>query len=129
MVSIIQQSYKLKGPFMKIIELVAHWISVLSFLGYGLHCLFSEKMVIEFKRYGLEKFRYLTGVLEVLGALGLMAGLFYPLLMVISSAGLALLMFLGILTRLRIKDPVLLILPAFILFCLNLLIFIRAALW
>lgn len=114
---------------MKIIELIAHWISVLSFLGYGLHCLFSEKMVYEFNRYGLEKFRYLTGVLEVLGALGLMAGLYYPLLMVISSAGLALLMFLGILTRLRIKDPVHLILPAFILFCLNSFIFLRAAVW
>lgn len=93
--------------------------SAVLFLFYGLHCLFSEKMVWEFNRYRLAQYRILTGVLEVLGAIGQLAGLGIPLLSVVSSAGLALLMVLGVWTRWRIQDPWYAFIPAILLGMVN----------
>ena len=61
-------------------------------------------MKSEFKRFGLEKFGLLTAVLEISGALGLLVGLMINSILLISSGGLALLMFFGVLARLRVKD-------------------------
>ena len=59
----------------------------------------------EFARYGLSKYRSTVGILQLIGAIALIYGLFYNVfLMTISSFGLALLMFLGYGVRLRIKD-------------------------
>lgn len=76
-------------------------------------------MIVEFERYGLKKYRLLTGFLEVLGALGQLAGFFIPELLVISSLGLTCLMMCGIWTRWRIRDPWVSFLPAFILMLMN----------
>jgi hypothetical protein len=86
----------------------------------------SKKMVLEFERYGLRQFRILTGVLQILGSLGLVIGFFQPLFTLISSLGLAVLMFLGIITRIRIRDSLLQTAPAFVFFSVNLYIFILA---
>lgn len=94
-------------------------VSVALFLGYGLSCLFSDGMVAEFERFGLSRFRRLTGVLEVLGALGLAAGYLFPLLEVLGAAGLTLLMLLGIGTRVRVRDSVVETLPAIVLLIVN----------
>lgn len=82
-------------------------------------------MKLEFKRYGLEKFRTLTGVLEILGGLGLLIGLEYKLILQLSSLGLCLLMLSGLVVRIKIKDPFVQTLPALILFLVNLYIFIN----
>ncbi len=58
----------------------------------------------EFIRYGLAQFRPLVGTLQILGALGLLVGLHWPWLGQSAAAGLALLMFLGMVTRIRIHD-------------------------
>ena len=100
-------------------ELLAVLCSV-AFLGYGINCLRSSAMEKEFIRYGLQKFRHLTGTLEILGGLGLLAGLRYYPLLIFSSSGLCLLMLLGLGVRLRLKDPWLSCLPAAILFALTL---------
>lgn len=94
-------------------------LSGLTFLAYGILCLTTDHMVAEFTRYGLLKFRTLTGVLEVLGGLGSLIGLYYKPLLILSAAGLTLLMLMGVIIRLRIKDPYLFILPAFILMIIN----------
>lgn len=73
----------------------------------------------EFIRFGLTKWRVLTGVLQVLGALGLAFGIFYATLAVTAAFGLALLMLLGFITRIRIKDGILESAPAFGLMLLN----------
>lgn len=99
------------------------FISAISFVFYGLNCLFNKKMFQEFKRFGLINFRKATGVLQLLGAIGLMAGYFSSILTLVASAGLALLMLLGFLVRLKIKDSVLVSLPAFAFMLLNLYIF------
>ena len=80
-------------------------------------------MVREFKRYGLSKFRTLTGALEILGGAGLLIGTLFKPILLISSLGLALLMFLGTGTRIKVKDPWYEIIPAFVLMLINGFIF------
>ncbi len=98
-------------------------LSVLLFLFYGLSCLFADGMAAEFERFGLSRFRRLTGSLEVGGALGLIAGQFFLPVLVVSSAGLVLLMILGVVTRIRVNDPAPEVLPASLLLIMNLYIF------
>ncbi len=77
----------------------------------------------EFKRYGLERLRVLTGILEILGGAGLVLGLYYfPPLLVFSSAGLALLMFFACWVRFRARDSLLSSLPAIFFMVLNIYI-------
>lgn len=95
-------------------------LSGTAFLVYGTLCLFSERMVHEFERYGLARFRTLTGALEVLGGTGLLIGLLVSLpLLCFAAGGLAVLMLLGVGVRIRMRDGVLLTLPAFVLLCVN----------
>jgi hypothetical protein len=89
-------------------------------------CLLTGHMKQEFKRYGLLHFRKLVGGLELLGGVGLFIGLKYEALTIISSLGLSLLMFLGVIVRLRIKDNPLFITPAFCLMLINAYIFFFA---
>lgn len=108
---------------MGVILLIIIWFSALSFLFYGSSYYLSSHMRDEFKRYGLEKFAFLVSTLQILGGLGLIVGLqFYPVL-IISSFGLALLMLLGFMVRLKIKDGFWHSLPAFAYFLLNAYLF------
>ncbi len=111
----------------QVIFSIAHGVSMVSFAWYGMLCLFSSQMVGEFERYGLAQFRLLTGALQLAGSLGLLAGYRFRPLLILSAAGLATLMVAGIITRLRIRDPIAAMLPAFAFFCLNLFIVVYAA--
>ena len=85
-----------------------------SFLGFGLSCVFSAYMVHEFARYGLARFRVMTGVLQLLGACGLALGAALQVQIgMMAAAGLSLLMLAGFVTRLKIKDSALQCLPSF----------------
>jgi len=65
-------------------------LSIVSFFCYGASCVFSDHMVVEFKRYGLAPFRLLTGYLQLLGATGLLLGLLAsPAIGLIASIGLS----------------------------------------
>lgn len=108
------------------LPLIAPLLSAILFGGYGLNCLLSERMVAEFERYRLPGLRQLTGALQVAASLGLLAGLLYRPLLLLSSGGLALMMFLAVVTRFRIKDPLLAAIPALALCLLNAFIFVRA---
>lgn len=99
------------------------WFSSLSFLFYGIYYFTSPAMKQEFIRFGLAKFGALTAILEILGAIGLVVGLQEPLVLVIASAGLALLMLLGVGVRIVIKDSLLVSLPAIFFMGLNTYIF------
>ena len=76
-------------------------------------------MKSEFIRFGLAKYGALTAVLEILGGIGLMVGLKFDAILLLSSGGLALLMVLGVGARLRVKDSLVEILPAFLFMLLN----------
>lgn len=107
--------------------LAAVLVSAVLFIVYGLLCLFSNGMEAEFERYGLSRFRRMTGGLEVLGGAGLLVGLLAPVVMLIASGGLAFLMLLGVIARVRVSDPLLEILPAAFLFVAN--VFILYSAW
>ncbi|MGB3607056.1 MAG: DoxX family protein [Psychroserpens sp.] len=101
--------------------------SSLSFIFYGLSCLTSKRMAIEFGRFGLTpKQRDITGILQLTGGLGLGIGyyLFTPLAD-FSAFGLSLLMFLGFIVRLKIKDSVIASAPALMYALLNLYLGLR----
>lgn len=94
-------------------------LSAFAFLFYGLMILLSGHMKAEFRRYRMERFRTLTGYLEVAGGAGQFLGLSFPYLLIAASAGLAVLMLLGTIVRIRTKDPWVEIIPAFALMILN----------
>lgn len=98
------------------------FVLVVSFLGYGSVCLFAEAMEHEFKRWGVPHLRYITGSLEVLGALGLVCGQWFPWLGIFSAAGLSLLMICGIFVRIRIRDSFLQTLPAVLFLLVSVLV-------
>ena len=99
-------------------------VSSISFIIYGSLLLLSPKMQDEFKRFGLEKFTKLTGVLELLGGIGMLTGLMSDNILLISSGGLTLLMLLGFIVRLKVKDGFRLCFPSFFFMILNLYVFI-----
>ena len=100
--------------------------SSLSFLGYGISYFVSPKMKSEFVRFGLAKLGTLTAVLEIVGALGLLLGLKSDFFLLISSGGLSLLMFFGVIVRLKVKDGIIASSPATLFMLLNLYIFVQA---
>ena len=100
--------------------------SIVAFLFYGLSVLFANAMEKEFERYGMARFRKLTGVLEVAGSLGLVAGYFVPGLTIAASGGLSLLMALGVGIRFRSGDSVTEALQAFGMLLINLFILVYA---
>ena len=104
---------------MSLINLGLTWFSALSFLFYGLSFYRSSHMKDEFKRYGLAKFTLLVSILQILGGIGLIAGIQIQPIFVISSAGLSILMLFGFAVRLKIKDGFWRSLPALSYFILN----------
>ena len=101
-------------------------LSVLLFLYYGLAVLLSDAMVKEFERFGMLRFRKFTGVLELLGAVGLALGYFVPYLTVVAAGGLALLMALGVAIRIRCRDSLVDALPATVMMVMNIFIVVYA---
>jgi uncharacterized membrane protein YphA (DoxX/SURF4 family) len=101
-------------------------VSAALFLAYGALCLFSNGMEEEFERYGLSRFRRVTGALELLGGAGLLVGLLAPEVMLVSAAGLALLMLLGVAARVRVRDRPLEMVPAILLLAANLFLALDA---
>lgn len=93
--------------------------SAAAFLIYGPACLLSAKLVTEFERYRLARWRVLVGCLQVAGAIGLVAGHWFPPLQVAAAAGLSALMLCGLWARWRIRDPWHAMLPALLLAAVN----------
>lgn len=80
----------------------------------------------EFKRFGLAKYAGITIFFELVGAIGLLIGLWVPFLLILSAGGLALLMFFGLIVRIKIGDSLKLSFPALFYLVLNLAILIIA---
>lgn len=104
-------------------DLICILFSSLSFFVYVAAYFVDPHMKQEFKRFNLEKLGFVVITLEFLGALGLLIGLKYGLLLSVSSFGLGLAMFCGLLVRLRLKDTLWIIAPALFYMVLNFYIF------
>lgn len=100
--------------------------SSFSFLAYGVSYFMSPYMKTEFHRFGMAKYAELTVFLEFAGATGLLVGLWVTPLLLLSAGGLALLMFFGLLVRIKIGDGLLLSFPAFFYLVLNAVILVKA---
>ena len=103
---------------------IAHTVLIgligFSFLYYGVSCLSSNFMTAEFERFGLSiTQRKITGVAQIIGALGILLGYFYEPLQIAALIGISFLMLLGWGVRLKIKDSFIAALPAFLFFVLN----------
>jgi hypothetical protein len=83
---------------------VAAVLSSLSFFVYVADYFRSPHMRNEFKRFGLEKLGLVVIILQLLGAIGLLVGLRYSIMLTLASLGLALLMFSGVVVRIISKD-------------------------
>ncbi len=100
--------------------------SGVAFLIYGVLCFTSQFMLNDFHRFGLERLRLLTGVLELLGGAGLLIGLAWLPALQMSSAGLSLLMLIAFAVRVHMRDGVALSSPSLFLTIVNLYIFVKA---
>lgn len=101
---------------------LATFFSGISFLFFGTTCLTTAYMKSEFVRYGYDRQRPLTGVLQILGGLGLLIGYYFasPLLSVVPATGLSLMMMFGFGVRMKIGDTLFMATPAFFYAALNL---------
>ena len=100
--------------------------SSLSFFGYVIAYFAGTKMKEEFIRFKLRKIGVYIIILELLGAIGLIVGLQFNAILIISSLGLTLLMLAGIAVRIKIKDSLQATFPAFFFMVLNAIIFIES---
>lgn len=111
---------------MQLATALAQGLSILAFASYGTSTLLSGGMVAEFERYGLARLRELTATLQIVGSLGLLAGYFFRSLLLLSAGGFTAMMLLALLVRVRIRDPISAMIPAFVLLYLNLFLVVRA---
>ena len=99
-------------------------ISSFSFFAYAYSYFKAPHMKNEFKRFGIEKMGLAIVILEIIGALGLLAGLKFNFILIVSSFGLALLMFAGIIVIMKLKDNIWITFPALFYMLLNGYIFL-----
>jgi hypothetical protein len=78
----------------------------------------------EFKRFGLPNISLFIAFSQLSGSFGLIFGFFYPIFLIISSAGLTTMMLIACLVRFRVKDTLLESLPALFYLVLNTVILI-----
>ena len=114
------------APTLRGVAEIAEYVSATLFVAYGLSCFLSTRMIAEFDRYRLTKLRVLTGVLQIAGGVGLIAGHWSRPILLLSAGGLALMMLLALVTRYKIRDSLVEAMPAFSLFVLNAYLFVEA---
>lgn len=106
---------------------IATALSSVCFVLYGASLFGSRAMVAEFDRYQLAPYRTLIGALEMAAGAGLLAGLRFRPLLVLSAGGLAGMMLGALVVRRRVRDPLVSAIPAVLLLCLNVFILLAAA--
>ena len=94
-------------------------VSSVLFMASAVSCFVGPDTRREFGRFGLDRMRILTGALELLGAGGLLVGLWWPPALRLAAGGLALLMLAAVAIRVRQRDALRLMLPAAVLAGVN----------
>jgi uncharacterized membrane protein YkgB len=90
------------------------------FLFYGFQSLNSSMMIEEFKRFGMNaQQRKITGILQILAAIGLILGLRVSLLGVLSAGGLTAMMLVAFIVRLKIRDSFIQSVPSVLFMLIN----------
>jgi len=112
---------------MRLAAAFAQALSIVAFAGYGTSALVTDRMAAEFQRFGLAHLRVLTGTLQIVGSVALFVGYFFRPLLLLSAGGFAAMMVIGLVVRVRIRDPFVEMIPAFTLMCLNLFVVFSAS--
>lgn len=77
-------------------------------------------MIEEFKRFGLtDSQRKLTGILQISGACGLLAGFLFPVVGLLAAAGFTAMMLVAFIVRIKIKDSAVQSFPSLLFLILN----------
>ena len=95
----------------------------ISFIIYGINSFSSQKMVLEFKRWGLEKKRKIIAVSQFICGVLLCVGLISKTILFISSLFLIIMMLTAVYVRIKVKDNISEILPAISYLLIGFLIF------
>lgn len=105
---------------MEVLTIVLQVILGLVFIGAGGSKLAGAQQMVEmFEHFKYPRwFMYFTGVVEVTGALGVLAGIFVPVLALLGGLLLAATMTGALITHVRVKDPVSMMVPPAILLAL-----------
>lgn len=105
---------------MQILAIILQVLLGLAFLGAGGQKLAaSEEMVNDFERFGYPRwFLYITGAVEITGAIGMLAGVFLPVVGALAGLWLAAVMLGALFTHLRTKDSASKMVPALVLLVL-----------
>jgi hypothetical protein len=82
----------------------------------------------EFKRFGFPNIALFVAFAQLSGSIGLIFGLFHPIILIFSSAGLTTMMLIACIVRFRVKDSLSSSFPALFYLILNLVIFIYSLL-
>jgi hypothetical protein len=107
-------------------NLVILLFSAISFIFYGISSFYSNRMISEYERWGYKKFRKIIASLQLIAGVGLLIGLYFPLLLTVVSALLTIMMITAIFVRIRIKDNIINILPAILYSILNFIVFYKS---
>ena len=112
---------------MQTLAIILQIILGLGFLLFGVTKFISKKMVEGFDHFGLPQWlRVVTGVLEILGAIGLIVGIWSPAIATLASVGLAIIMFFATLTHLCARDPFsTLLMPSMLFILLIIVVFLQ----
>ncbi len=97
--------------------------SSISFVIYSLNSIFSKRMISEFSRWGVGNLRILVASFQMFGGIGLLLGMYNIWLLCLASFLLILMMISAVIIRIRVKDSILMILPAIIYALVNSVIF------
>ena len=96
--------------------------TAISFIAYGIISFISKKMILEFKRWGLEKRRKEIGSFQLACGIGILIGIKLNYILIFSSIILIIMMLVAVYVRIKIKDNISEILPALAYLVLGILI-------
>ena len=106
---------------MDVYNIIIVFVSI-SFIAYGVNSFISNKMILEFKRWGLEKRRKEIGGFQLMCGIGILIGLWSNLMLIVSSVVLIIMMLVAVYVRIKIKDNISEILPAIAYLILGIII-------
>ena len=102
--------------------------SSVSFIFYAINSLYAKRLIDEFQRWGYGNLRKIIAYLQILASIGLIVGLYFPLLISIVSFLLFVMMTIATYTRIKVKDSFIDTFPAIFYSILNLIIFLMSVL-
>ena len=96
--------------------------TAISFIAYGINSFISNKMILEYERWGLRKRRKEIGSIQLVCGTGILIGLWSNYILIVSSIILIIMMLVAVYVRIKIKDNISEILPAIAYLILGIII-------